>query len=454
MFFTIDDILSNKTWNVNVLWITSIKNGDDKKTAPNYELLLYQGDGGRPLIETFTSVEERSNRRDEIVSAGNYFILDDIHYNICWVQSIGKIEAGSPLVEGNLAQSPLCSITFANGRVLYGQFDSESERDDFYDLLLSLGIGGGGGGTPTSSGGRLVQKATKNDFPTQGDTKNTYVAKDTNTMYYWDATANEYKPLGSVSSGDAVLTEKIVSNVVCGAASASSIFPKDMTFTEFAKKLLLKDVAPSISATFRDNNSTGEVVGLKEKGTNITGVYFSATISTGTMDRSKLKEVNFYVGNTKVKTVAIGTGNTYTYTYVGAITTNVVVKVELVYDGSKKASTQAAYDFIYARFFGVTKVDIDSTNINSFITGATKSLAKGNSYTGITDLDDERFVYAYPASYSDLKSVKDGNGFEQLDGYTPDIVTLSYPTNGDSVQYKVYTLDDPATGNGFKQIYS
>lgn len=455
MFFTIDDIISKDQWTVNAMWITSLKDGDDKKSDPNYELLIFQGDGGRPLIESFASSDDRDSRRNEIISKGNFFILEDIYYNIVWVQSISKIESGDPLSDGNLAQNPLCRIAFANGRVLYGQFDSESDRDNFYNLLLSLSIGGGGGSAPIITGGQLVQKPTKNDFPTTGDTKNTYIAKNENAMYYWDSAKREYVLLSSGGSGgDAVLTEQIVSNVTVGAANAGSVFKKDMSFTDFAKKILTKDVAPSITAaTFKDKG-TNNAVGIREKGVTVSGVDFAVTISAGTMDRSKLKEVNFYVGSTKVKTIAINTNNNYSFSYTGNITNNTTVKAELVYDGTKTSTKSATYEFIYARFFGKTSVDLDSSNISTFLTSATKTVVKGNGYTGTIDLNDERFVYAYPASYADLKSIKDGNGFEQIDGYTPQIITISYPTNSDSVQYKVYTLDDPATGTGFKQIYS
>lgn len=186
MFFTIDDIVTSKKYNVNVIWITSLKNGDDTKTAPNFELLIYQGDGGRPLVESFSSAAERRERREAILEAGSFFILGDIHYNIVWVQSIGKVKAGDTLYDGNLAQKSGVYVTFANGRTLYGMFDTEVERDEFYEILQELMIGGG-----------LVQEDSQSDFPNRGNKHKVYLARDTGQTYYWDEVSKTYITTGT-----------------------------------------------------------------------------------------------------------------------------------------------------------------------------------------------------------------------------------------------------------------
>ena len=59
----------------------------------------------------------------------------------------------------------------------------------------------------------------------------------------------------------------------------------------------------------------------------------------------------------------------------------------------------------------------------------------------------------YPKSFGVLTSIKDGNGFNQLDGYTKLEVNLTSPVSGDVVPYYVYVLTDATTGTNFKQIY-
>lgn len=420
-----------------IFYISSIK-----KDATNNTLIFYLMNGGN-IKEQYGSADEMDNTFQEFMDKGLFIEVEDRVFNIIHFSTVDKADMGNDY---------LVHIVVRTGETIIAKFDNDADRDALYDSIVNSNWGGGGG-TPTSSGGKLIQKPTFDDFPSTGDTKNCYVAKDTDKLYYWDATTKEYVEI-SGGSGDAVLTEQIISNVTVGAANAGSVFKKDMSFTDFAKKILTKDVAPSITAaTFKDKG-TNNTAGVREKGVTVPGVDFAVTISAGTMDRSKLKEVNFYVGSTKVKTIAINTNNNYSFSYTGNIINNTTVKAELVYDGTKTSTKTATYEFIYARFFGKTNVDLDSSNISTFLASTIKTVVKGNGYTGTIDLNDERFVYAYPASYADLKSIKDGNGFEQIDGYTPQIITISYPTNSDSVQYKVYTLDDPATGTGFKQIYS
>lgn len=186
MFFKIEDIISGQTRNINVLWITSIKNGDDERTAPNFHLLLFQGDGGRPLVESFATAEERQERRNLIIEAGSFFQLSDIQFNLVWVQSVAKVNAGEPLVDGNVAQKPCVTITFANGRTIHGEFDTEQERDEFYDLLMESMLSGG-----------LVQRDTFEDFPKKGNPGCVYLAKDTGITYYWDKVLKQYVTTGS-----------------------------------------------------------------------------------------------------------------------------------------------------------------------------------------------------------------------------------------------------------------
>ena len=57
-------------------------------------------------------------------------------------------------------------------------------------------------------------------------------------------------------------------------------------------------------------------------------------------------------------------------------------------------------------------------------------------------------VYKYPKSLGALTSIKDANNFDYINSYTKTEETI----NG--IAYYVYTLTDPMTITGFKQIYS
>ena len=78
----------------------------------------------------------------------------------------------------------------------------------------------------------------------------------------------------------------------------------------------------------------------------------------------------------------------------------------------------------------------------------TKSVKNTKALTATFNLADQRSCYAYPASFGGLSSIKDANNFEYLGSYTRTAVTV------DGTAYDVYTLTDPVTASGFKQIYS
>lgn len=59
-----------------------------------------------------------------------------------------------------------------------------------------------------------------------------------------------------------------------------------------------------------------------------------------------------------------------------------------------------------------------------------------------------RVFYAYPKYFSTLSSIKDANSFEYINSYTRTELNI------DGVDYYVYTLTEPTTISGFKQIYS
>lgn len=72
----------------------------------------------------------------------------------------------------------------------------------------------------------------------------------------------------------------------------------------------------------------------------------------------------------------------------------------------------------------------------------TKSIEWGKGKTVTLTTNNQIAIYAYPASYGDLTSIKDGNGFEGFAGYTKSTVTFA---NG--VVYNVYTQKLPATAS-------
>lgn len=252
----------------------------------------------------------------------------------------------------------------------------------------------------------------------------------------------EFYKIKGGGSGDAFLTEDITSNVLVGAAPANTLFKKDTTFTEFAKKILLKEIAPTI--TFNATNS-----GLKEVGTSVSGSTLTTNITS--LGTGTITSIEFYEGSNLLDTQSYVTGtNSYSFNYTNTITTNTTFKTIVYYtkaDGTNSTINQTkSITFVYASYYGtvstLTPVEADIKLLNKSIKNT-----KAFTWNNIT-VTDERFCYAYPKSFGALTSIKDANNFEYIGSYTKSTIQI------DSVDYYLYVLTDPTTGSGFKQIYS
>ena len=252
----------------------------------------------------------------------------------------------------------------------------------------------------------------------------------------------EFYKIKGGGSGDAFLTEDITSNVLVGAAPANTLFKKDTTFTEFAKKILLKEIAPTI--TFNATNS-----GLKEVGTSVSGSTLTTNITS--LGTGTITSIEFYEGSNLLDTQSYVTGtNSYSFNYTNTITTNTTFKTIVYYtkaDGTNSTINQTkSITFVYASYYGtvstLTPVEADIKLLNKSIKN-TKAFTWNN-----ISVTDERFCYAYPKSFGTLTSIKDANNFEYIGSYTMSTIQI------DSIDYYLYVLTDPTTGSGFKQIYS
>lgn len=255
--------------------------------------------------------------------------------------------------------------------------------------------------------------------------------------------------LDLLNRGGGSLEKDITSNVDVGAAPANTEFPQGQTFTEFAERILRKDINPTLNVSFSGS-------GIKEVGTAINGTTIAASIGNENQVTVPIKEIKFYKGNTLLETKPYIKGSTYTYVYSEPITTNTSFKVELIYNGNSKIEKTGSFTFVYTSYYGVTQLSsLTDTTANSLISSFTKNVVdkKGLTWNNIT-LNDERFCYMYPKSFGTLASIKDGNNFEQLQSYTRYEVNITSPINGDVVAYYAYLLTDSATGSGFKQTYA
>lgn len=133
--------------------------------------------------------------------------------------------------------------------------------------------------------------------------------------------------------------------------------------------------------------------------------------------------------------------NTYKKTaLVGATSaTTKSAVINITESGKTTISNGVSITYHYPTYIGVVA---NGTTMNeTLIKGLTKSIEWGKSKTSTLSQVNQLIVYAYPKSYGTLTSIKDGNGFEGIGGYTASIIAV------DGQEYYVYVQKLPATAS-------
>lgn len=240
--------------------------------------------------------------------------------------------------------------------------------------------------------------------------------------------------------GDASLQSNVTSNLAIGGIKNGQTLSAGTTFTEFVQKLLVTEIAPTV--TFTASGS-----GVREVGSSVRPSLALQIVSLGTATPTYIK---FYNGSTQIYSQKYINGTTiYDYAMAESVTSNTTIKAVLEYTKSDGTSATlektATYTFVMASYYGpVSTAPTDKAGI----TALTKDVKNTKALTATFSLDNKRSCYCYPASFGNLSSIKDANNFEYINSYTKTSVTV------DETAYNVYTLTDPVTATGFKQIFA
>lgn len=246
--------------------------------------------------------------------------------------------------------------------------------------------------------------------------------------------------------GDATLETDVTSNLAVGAIASGTTLPEGTTFTEFAQKLLITEIAPTINFSI---SKSGNV----EYGGSYTETLTVSWAAKGTA--KKIKTISWYEGNTLLQTDTIDSTSTgsWTYTMGTATTDSTTFKAVVTYQKSDDSDTSvtktASINFYYNKFYGaVGSLTPDEATVEALTTAL--GTGKGGTYSFTTSAS--RICYAYPKSLGALTSIKDGNGFSLFDSFTR--TEQTYTQNGTSVAYYRYVLTDPTTVSGYSVIFA
>ena len=245
----------------------------------------------------------------------------------------------------------------------------------------------------------------------------------------------------SGEASDPTLTEDIKSNVEAGNIKINDLIKIGTTFTDFVKKLLIKEILPT-------GKITAFKSGLNLKGTTVTTPLITAEILT--LGDATIDAIEFYRGTNLEDTQTYVTGtNIYTFNTTD-ISSNETVSIKIHYthkDGITKDTLTYSvnYTFVNYSYFGLTNGIPTDTDI----IGLSSNLKNTKAFTGTVNPVNQHIVYAYPEHLGSLTSIKDQNGFDYIAGSYTNVTMI---INGEN--YKVYYLTSPTTNNNIKQIYT
>ena len=257
---------------------------------------------------------------------------------------------------------------------------------------------------------------------------------------------DEIRPYLGGGGGSASLDSAVTANTTVGAIASGTTLAQGTTFTEFVQKLVVSEIAPTVTFSL---SKSGNVA----YGGSYTETLTLAVTAMGTA--KKIKTIAWYEGDTlkKTDTVDSTTTGSWTYTMDTATTTSTTFKAIVTYTKSDDTDTTVtktgSINFYYNKFYGAVS---DLAPSEATVEALTTALGTGKGGTYSFTVSAGRICYAYPKSLGALASIKDGNGFSLFDSFTRTEVT--YTQNSTSVVYYRYVLTDPTTVSNYSVIFA
>ena len=242
-----------------------------------------------------------------------------------------------------------------------------------------------------------------------------------------DGTNYPVKPSVSESYTNATPTPIAVGGIAKGTTF------ENKSMSEMFDALLYPYVAPSNLVL-----NASEMNGTFESGTTVTlsSVSWSFSKNSGTPSRLVLK----IAGETDIVIASGEVPTSGTYNLTKSITSDTYARLVLTYEKGTIYSNTIYATFVHPYYYGVGAV---GTNLETL----TKLVQSKGSKTLSFSPNKQHIIFAYPKSYGDLKSIKDSNGFENINGFTK-------TEGGSSVPYLIYTSNEASTNTNFKLTFS
>jgi hypothetical protein len=248
-----------------------------------------------------------------------------------------------------------------------------------------------------------------------------------------------------------VLQQALTTNVTVGALSSGTSFASGVTLESILRSMLITYIAPTIGAPSLKNGASTVLSSnvVNQVGTSITyntasftatadnpngrfaySASFTASNTTGGND------FNYYFGNNVLGTTNdlwLGASRTATRTTSAGTVTFTIRGINPQTNAVITAATRTI-TYVYPIFYGMSATG----NLSADAGLTTLVEQQGTKVLSINGL--AKYIYfAYPATYPDLTSIKDGSGYETITSFN------KYTRNQDGagtlwtgISYKIY----------------
>ena len=236
---------------------------------------------------------------------------------------------------------------------------------------------------------------------------------------------------GGAAGGDVA---DFVTNTVVGAIQKNTDLT-GKTSMEILKMALVSYVNPSASVSYSQPNT------VLKKGQSFDLTITVSGIVKGTSD---VAEIILIKDGTVLETIPYVTGtNSYEFSPITGINADCSFQIKVGDTQGKQYSTTKSYSFVDPYYIGAT----DSIPTADTVMTLTEIVEAKSNKTKKVNAADQYVVYAYPASYGNLTSIIDGNGFENLTDYTKISLTIN------DVAYNCYHTTGKKSMTNFSYTY-
>lgn len=132
------------------------------------------------------------------------------------------------------------------------------------------------------------------------------------------------------------------------------------------------------------------------------------------------------------------------YTYNKTISDTKTFTLSVTDSKNNIRSSSITFTFVYPFYYGTFTNSLTEADIKNKV----KLVELKNNKTLTLTYNDMKVFYTYPKAYGELKSIKDGNGFEYLNDFNKEEMNIN------SIPYYVYKIKNKASVSQIKYTFS